>query len=134
MAWQFTSAQPIYRQLMDVLEMRIFRGEYASGAQLPSVRDLACEAAVNPNTMQRALSELERKGLVNTQRTAGRTVTEDAEAVGLARRDKAGLLAREYYGQIRQIGLSGDDALRLVSEQRAQDKEETNGSSTENAG
>ena len=125
MAWQFTSAQPIYRQLMDTLEMRIFRGTYESGAKLPSVRELASEASVNPNTMQRALSELERKGLVSTQRSSGRTVTEDAEAVERARREKAAALARTYNEQIQSLGLTQKDAARLCEEQ--QDKEEEDG-------
>ena len=72
MAWKFNDNAPIYLQIVNTLKRNIASGAYPPGSRLPSVRDLALEAGVNPNTMQRALSELERSGLVNSQRTAGR--------------------------------------------------------------
>ena len=77
MAWKFNDNAPIYLQIVNTLKRNIASGAYPPGSRLPSVRDLALEAGVNPNTMQRALSELERSGLVNSQRTAGRFITED---------------------------------------------------------
>ncbi len=78
MNWSITGGRPVYLQLIEQMERAIVAGEYRAGARLPGVRELAAEAAVNPNTMQRALQELEARGLINTQRTAGRTVTGDA--------------------------------------------------------
>ena len=78
MPWELSNDRPIYLQLMERIQMDIVSGKYHAGDKLPSVRDLAIEAAVNPNTMQKALSELERVGLVYSQRTSGRFITEDA--------------------------------------------------------
>jgi DNA-binding transcriptional regulator YhcF (GntR family) len=77
MNWQFDNDMPIYSQLVGQIKQRIVAGVFPPGERLPSVRDLATDAGVNPNTMQRALQELERNGLVFSQRTAGRFVTED---------------------------------------------------------
>ena len=76
MAWNLNSDRPIYAQILEVIQLRIIAGQYKSGDKIPSVRELAAEAGVNPNTMQKALSELERSGLVMAQRTSGRIVTE----------------------------------------------------------
>ena len=77
MPWELDNDRPIYLQLMERIQQDIVSGIYKPGDRLPSVRDLAVEAAVNPNTMQKALSELERSGLVYSQRTSGRFITED---------------------------------------------------------
>lgn len=115
MAWQFTSNRPIYQQIVDEIELRILNGTYEMGMRLPSVRDLAVLAAVNPNTMQRALAELEEMGLVTTQRNTGRTVTTDETAVSRARDIKADLLAETFMMQMQALGLSRKEVLdRLV--------------------
>lgn len=78
MSWEFKqSDKPIYLQLIEQIQQRIVCGIYPVGSKLPSVRELACEAAVNPNTMQKALAELEKDGIVYSQRTSGRFITED---------------------------------------------------------
>ena len=79
--WEFSTDRPIYLQLMDRLQLRIVNGTYQPGDKLPSVRELAQEASVNPNTIQKALSELERSGILYTQRTNGRFITEDAAMI-----------------------------------------------------
>ena len=81
MNWQFSNDAPIYAQLIGQIRAGIVSGAFSPGERLPSVRDLAMEAGVNPNTMQRALTELERDGLVYSQRTSGRYVTEDQTAI-----------------------------------------------------
>lgn len=101
MSWEFQDHLPIYAQLMDTLKRRIITGRYLPGEKLPSVRELAAEAGINPNTVQRAFSELEREGLIYTQRATGKYVTENA------RRD-----------QIRAAG-AGKDAGRRVSVEHA---------------
>jgi len=125
LAWQFTSNRPIYSQIVDEIELRILNGTYEMGMRLPSVRDLAMMAAVNPNTMQRALSELESMGLVNTQRNAGRTVTTDEEAVLRARSAKAQTLTQTYLLQMKALGLERQEVLDRLA--RGETKEEENG-------
>ena len=81
MAWDLDADRPIYAQLVERIQMQIVSGQYPAGGKLPSVRELAAVAAVNPNTMQKAFAELERSGLIITQRTNGRTVTEDQQKI-----------------------------------------------------
>ncbi|MEN6418294.1 MAG: GntR family transcriptional regulator [Clostridiaceae bacterium] len=116
MAWQFTSSRPIYQQIVDEIELRILNGTYEMGMRLPSVRDLAMLAAVNPNTMQRALSELEEMGLLTTQRNAGRTVTTDEEAVKRARSAKADLLTETFLLQMKSLGLTKEEAIKRLEQ------------------
>lgn len=116
MAWQFTSSRPIYQQIVDEIELRILNGTYEMGMRLPSVRDLAMLAAVNPNTMQRALSELEEMGLLTTQRNAGRTVTTDEEAVKRARSAKADLLMETFLLQMKSLGLTKEEAIKRLEQ------------------
>ena len=116
MAWQFTSSRPIYQQIVDEIELRILNGTYEMGMRLPSVRDLAMLAAVNPNTMQRALSELEEMGLLTTQRNAGRTVTTDEETVKRARSAKADLLMETFLLQMKSLGLTKEEAIKRLEQ------------------
>jgi GntR family transcriptional regulator len=115
LAWQFNSNRPIYQQIVDEIELRILNGTYEMGMRLPSVRDLAVLAAVNPNTMQRALAELEEMGLVSTQRNTGRTVTTDETAVSRARDIKADLLAETFMMQMQALGLSRKEVLERLA-------------------
>ena len=121
MAWQFNSNRPIYQQIVDEIELRILNGTYEMGMRLPSVRDLAVLAAVNPNTMQRALAELEEMGLVSTQRNTGRTVTTDDSAVSRARDTKASLLAETFLMQMKALGVSRKEVLERLAKE--EDKE-----------
>ena len=105
MAWELDADRPIYAQLVERIQKEIVSGKYQPGEKLPSVRDLAAVAAVNPNTMQKAFAELERSGLIVTQRTSGRTVTEDTELIGNTR--TAGSRAcPEFYQQHAGTGIS----------------------------
>jgi GntR family transcriptional regulator len=115
LAWQFTSNRPIYVQIVEEIELRILNGTYEMGMRLPSVRDLAVLAAVNPNTMQRALAELEEMGLVTTQRNTGRTVTTDESAVSRARDSKADLLAETFLMQMQSLGISRKEVLERLA-------------------
>ena len=89
MAWILQSDRPIYAQLVERLKTEIVSGVYPPGGRLPSVRELAATASVNPNTMQKAFAELERTGLIITMRTSGRIVTEDTAMINDARRELA---------------------------------------------
>ena len=87
MAWKLDNDRPIYAQIVEKIKLRIISGFYQPGSKLPSVRDLALEAGVNPNTMQKAFAELENSGLLITMRTSGRMVTEDEDG---KRNDRTG--------------------------------------------
>ena len=106
MSEQFDSSRPIYAQLVERLKARIPAGTYPPGGHLDSVRDLAAAAGVNPNTMQRALAQLETEGLVRTERTSGRYVTEDTELIEQLRTEAARKLAEEFLVKMRGIGYS----------------------------
>ena len=114
MDWSITGDRPVYLQLIEQMERAIVAGEYGAGARLPGVRELAAEAAVNPNTMQRALQELEARGLVNTQRTAGRTVTGDAARIAQLRRQLALRQADAFLNAMRALGYEKPEALALL--------------------
>lgn len=114
MAWNFNDNAPIYLQIVNTLKRNIASGAYPPGSRLPSVRDLALEAGVNPNTMQRALSELERSGLVNSQRTAGRFITEDASALLDLRKSMSEEIVSEFIARLRGIGMSDEQILDTV--------------------
>ena len=114
MSEQFDSSRPIYAQLVERLKARILAGTYPPGGHLDSVRDLAAAAGVNPNTMQRALAQLETEGLVRTERTSGRYVTEDTELIEQLR--TARTLASDFLEKMRGIGYSPARAAALLEQ------------------
>ncbi len=114
MNWQIKSDTPIYSQLLDQLRQAIASGAFSPGERLPSVRDMALEAGVNPNTMQRALSELERCGLVYSQRTAGRFVTEDKEMVEEAKKAIAEEHIRNFLDAMARLGFMREEIIALL--------------------
>ena len=114
MAWDLNSDRPIYTQLVERIQKQIVSGQYPPGGRLPSVRDLAAVAAVNPNTMQKAFAELERSGLIITQRTNGRTVTEDKELIGNIRQELAKEQVDTFFHGIKELGFTDQDAVELV--------------------
>lgn len=116
MAWNLDSDRPIYLQLIEVIQMRIISGRYRAGDRLPSVRDLAGEAGVNPNTMQRALAELERSGLVITQRTSGRTVTEDVSMIAVIRQKLAEEQLTLFFQKMSELGYQQTEITALLKE------------------
>ena len=103
-----------HAQLVERLKARILAGTYPPGGHLDSVRDLAAAAGVNPNTMQRALAQLETEGLVRTERTAGRYVTEDTALIEQLRADTARTLASDFLEKMRGIGYSPAQAAALL--------------------
>lgn len=115
MAWKLDSDRPIYTQILEVIIIRIITGQYGSGDKLTSVRELAAEAGVNPNTMQKAMAELERSGLVTTQRTSGRTVTEDRELVQQMQKDLAMKQVSEFVYKMEKLGFDKKGVEELLS-------------------
>ncbi|PHV70605.1 GntR family transcriptional regulator [Sporanaerobium hydrogeniformans] len=114
MAWQFDNSKPIYIQLVEALKLQIISGTIPIGSKLISVRDMAEEAGVNPNTMQRALAELERENLVFSQRTTGRFVTEDENLVKELRRTFAMEKINELTTTLLQMGYSKNELIELI--------------------
>mgnify|MGYP003228955626 CR=1 FL=1 len=120
MGERFDTSRPIYAQIVERLKAKILAGVYPPGGHLDSVRDLAAAAGVNPNTMQRALQELESRGLLQAQRTAGRTVTADDTALQALRRRRAGTLAAEFLHQMQALGLTEAEIETLLRESAQQ--------------
>lgn len=116
MPWNLNSDRPIFVQLMEIIQLDIISGKYAPGDKLPSVRDLASEAAVNPNTMQKALSELERSGLVYTQRTSGRFITEDQTMIEQLKKSLAKEKIEQFLENMKQLGFQQEETITLITE------------------
>ena len=123
MNWSFSNDAPIYAQLVDQIKVGIVTGVFPPGERLPSVRDLAAEAGVNPNTMQRALAQLENEGLVYSQRTAGRFVTEDNVVIGEAKRDLARRHVRVFLEAMRRLGLEEEVVIGLLRQAYGKEKQ-----------
>ena len=124
MKWNLDNNMPIYLQLMEQIQRDIISGRYGPGDKLPSVRELAVEAAVNPNTMQKALSELERGNLVYSQRTSGRFITEDKELIKELKREQAGKYLAEFFANMRSLGLKEEEIRVLFEEAMKGEKKE----------
>ena len=116
MEWSFRSDQPIYTQLAEKLRMEIVSGRYMPGERLASVRDMALEAGVNPNTLQRALQELEREGMVRAQRTSGRFVTEDLQVIAQTKKRFAEEQIRSFLEAMGKLGLPEREIVSLLEE------------------
>ena len=116
MEWKFRSDQPIYSQLVEQIKLGIVSGNFQPGERLASVRDMAAEAGVNPNTMQRALQELERDGMVYSQRTAGRFVTEDMRVIEFAKKQFAEEQIRGFLEAMGKLGYERAEILALLEE------------------
>ena len=114
MDWNFKNGIPIYQQIIQTMQIRIVNGTYPPGSRLPAVRDLAMEAGVNPNTMQRALSELERDRLLYSIRTSGRFVTEDQTLLKELRKDLSSTFIRELYESLRKLGMTDEEIAEAV--------------------
>lgn len=114
MGERFDMSRPIYAQIVERLKAKILAGIYPPGGHLDSVRDMAAAAGVNPNTMQRALAELERTGLVYTQRTAGRFVTEDAAVVDSAKQELAHQQIGAFLHRMERMGYDREQTAQLV--------------------
>lgn len=116
MAWKFTSDKPVYLQIADRLTKSVLSGEYKPGEQIPSVRQLALEAAVNPNTVQHAFSELENDGIIVSKGTVGRYVTEDCEVIELCRRRMLLRTVKEFTENLTQMSVSKEQIISMIEE------------------
>ena len=122
MPWNLDSSRPIYLQIIEQVQMDIITGRYQPGDKLPSVRDLAQEAAVNPNTMQKALSELERSGLIYSQRTSGRFITEDKELIHQMKKELAAAEVSAFVAHMKQLGITPEEIRQVLAETIEEEK------------
>ena len=115
MIWKFDNNKPIYLQLLDILRFKIISGEIPAGSKLSSVRDMAEEAGVNPNTMQKALVELERENLVYSQRTSGRFVTDDEEKIKSMREEVANIEIKSLSEILIKLGYEKNELVAVIT-------------------
>lgn len=116
MPWNLDSDRPIFIQIIEKIQMDIISGVYRPGDKLPSVRELAAEASVNPNTMQKALSELERTGLVYAQRTSGRFITEDTTLINELKAELAKDMISQFLEHMQGLGFEEEETIALIKQ------------------
>lgn len=116
MEYIFDNERPIYIQLVEMIRISIVSGEYQKGQKLPSVRELALMMKVNPNTMQKALAELENKKLIYTERTNGKYVTEDEKLIEKTKKELAQEKVNNYLKSMECIGINHDLAIKYLQE------------------
>lgn len=116
MGWNLSGDAPIYLQIIEHIKLDIIAGHYKSGERLPSVREFAQIAAVNPNTMQKSLSELEDTGLIYSNRTSGKFVTEDDSLIKQMKDDLAKEYCDDFINRLNQIGYSNEDIKKIINE------------------
>ena len=116
MAWSFSSDRPVYLQIAERIKKLVLSGEYTAGEQLPTVRQLAMEASVNPNTVQHAFVELEDEGIIISKGTLGRFVTEDMGVIEVCRREMAEKLVKDFVDSIEELSIPLEQAIEMVKE------------------
>ncbi len=121
MNFNFTNDRPIYLQLVEQLELYIIAGQFSPGDKLPSVRDLASLAKVNPNTMQKALQELEDKRLIITERTNGKFVTDDERFLHKCRAQFAKTKIQKFLSEMQELGLSCSEIISYLQKLKGKD-------------
>ena len=114
MDFTFDNNIPIYIQLLEYLKIYLISGVFKSGDKLPSVREFALTFKVNPNTMQKALSELESMKLIYTERTNGKYVTKDSKLIEKLKDEYAVTLAKSYFEGMKKIGLGKADSIKYL--------------------
>ena len=114
MEWEFNDDLPIYQQIMDIIKQQIAVGELKPGQKMPPVRELALQAGVNPNTMQKALSELEREGLLYSQRTAGRFVAEQEDIKRGVQEKLMEKYVVEFLEKMKGLGYTTEQTIQLL--------------------
>ena len=116
MNYIFDNERPIYIQLVEIIRIEIVSGKFKKGQRMPSVRELALIMKVNPNTMQKALAELENEQLIYTERTNGKYVTEDEELIEKIKRKLAKEIIDNYLNNMKKIGIDYDSAVKYLQE------------------
>lgn len=118
MGYNFNNGTPIYLQIIEDLKMQIISKKYLPKQKIPSVRDLSIEYGANPNTIQKALTELENMGLIVTERTNGKFVTENEEAIERIKEESIKKMIGEFYGNMQSIGLDKNAVLEILNKEK----------------
>lgn len=118
MSWSFDKHTPVYIQIAERIRSEIITGEYTPESQIPSVRQLAFMAAVNPNTVQRALTELEDEGIIYSKGTSGRFVTDDLALIENARHKVAKSVVNDFVSQAKRLGITKAEIIRMIEEEK----------------
>ncbi|MBR3772047.1 MAG: GntR family transcriptional regulator [Clostridium sp.] len=116
MSWNLCNDRPIYVQLMEIIKYRIISGAYKPGDKLPSVREFAAEASVNPNTMQKALTELERENLIYTNRTSGKFISEDEAMIRKMRKEIATKEIQKFLENMTKLGFTKEETIAIIED------------------
>ncbi len=116
MKYEFDPNLPIYLQVMEEMKKSILKKEYLPGHKIPSVRELALEYSINPNTIQKALSELEREGLLTSVRAVGKFVVEDLNVIENLRKEKAHQAVLNYYEQMSELGYDQEGMIQMIKQ------------------
>ena len=114
MAWSFSSDKPVYLQIANRITASVLSGEYKAGEQIPTVRQLALEAAVNPNTVQRAFLELEQNGIVVSKGTVGRYVTSDATVIEECRKQQIEEIVQKFIKKCENLSVGKDEIIDII--------------------
>lgn len=122
MSWTFKSDQPIYSQIVERIQIRIVKGTYPPGSRLPSVRELALEAGVNPNTVQRAYADLEQNGFLRTERTNGKFVTDDHDMLRRLRMELSKGYIEELFEKMTGLGFTRQEIIEAIEAQRGENE------------
>ena len=112
----FDNDRPIYIQLVEQLKECIVSGKFKAGEKLPSVREFAMQIKVNPNTVQKALAEIENQKLIYTERTNGKFVTENEELIGNVKKELANQKVQKYFQDMNKLGIDKEDAIKYLQE------------------
>lgn len=116
MAWKFASDRPVYIQISDRIKQFILSGEYKPGDQIPTVRQIALDAAVNPNTVQHAFNELESEGLILSRGTLGRFVTDDTERINKYRFEYARNITEAFIHDMKRLSIPDNEISEIIKE------------------
>ncbi|MGI6721314.1 MAG: GntR family transcriptional regulator [Anaerovoracaceae bacterium] len=115
MEWNFREGIPIYSQIVEQVKIQIASGAYRPGDKLPSVRDLAVDAGVNPNTMQKALAQLEQEGLLHAVRTSGRFITEEESTLKDLKQDLGRKYIKALFESLSRLGMSKEEIIEAIA-------------------
>lgn len=118
MEFRFSDDLPIYKQLTDQIKLAIANGCYKAGEKLPSVRDLSSSLRVNPNTIQRALATLENDGLIRTERTSGKFITDDKKVIDKLIQEEKSILMEQIIGELDKMNISNEEIISYIKKNR----------------
>jgi len=119
--FEFDNNTPIYIQLVEQLKTKIISSQISPGERLPSIRELALKTRVNPNTMQKALGELEQLKLIYTDRTNGKFVTEDKNLISKFKDESANAFALKYFNDMQKLGLNQKEAIEYLKKLKGEE-------------